>query len=136
MKTEHLSGLIETLELLRAQVQVYERTVSQENSATHAMLAILEELTLQALNEANDLLIDKESTANFPHPFSPREHQVLELAATGLTNKEIAYRLGLSERTIQFHMNSIFNKTGTYSRVEAVALAVRSRWVEFPHSRA
>ena len=42
----------------------------------------------------------------------------------------IAYRLGLSERTIQFHLNSVFNKTGTNSRTEAVALAIRCGWIE------
>ena len=66
-----------------------------------------------------------------PHPFSPRELEVLTLAANGLTNKEIAYRLGLSERTIQFHMNSVFNKSATNSRTEAVALAIRSGWLKF-----
>jgi DNA-binding NarL/FixJ family response regulator len=63
------------------------------------------------------------------HPFSPREYEVLTLAARGLTNKEIAYRLGLSERTVQFHMNSIFNKSGADSRTEAVALALRKGWL-------
>ncbi|MBE0698041.1 MAG: response regulator transcription factor [Anaerolineaceae bacterium] len=56
--------------------------------------------------------------------------QVLKLAAHGLTNKEIAYRLVISERTVQFHMNSIFNKSGTSTRTEAVALALRSGWLE------
>ena len=46
-----------------------------------------------------------------------------------MTNKEIAYRLGISDRTVQFHMNSIFNKTTTESRTEAVALALRSGWI-------
>ena len=64
-----------------------------------------------------------------PHPFSPRELEVLTLAAQGLTNKEIAYRLGLSERTVQFHMNSVFNKTTTSSRTEAVALALQRGWI-------
>ena len=54
---------------------------------------------------------------------------MLGLAAEGLTNKEIAYRLGLSERTIQFHLNSVFNKTGTNSRTEAVAVALKNGWL-------
>ena len=62
-------------------------------------------------------------------PFSPREQQVLELAATGLTNKEIAFRLGISDRTVQFHINSIFNKTATNSRTEAVAVALQRGWI-------
>lgn len=42
---------------------------------------------------------------------------MLRWVARGLTNKEIAYRLGLSERTVQFHLNSVFNKTTTNSRL-------------------
>ena len=72
-----------------------------------------------------------ETPAQKPHPLSPRELEVLTLAAGGLTNKEIAYRLGLSERTIQFHLNSVFNKSGTNSRTEAVALAIRNGWLAF-----
>ena len=63
------------------------------------------------------------------HPFSPRELEVLQLAAAGLTNKEIAYRLGLSERTVQFHLNTVFQKTGTSSRTEASSLALRRGWL-------
>ena len=62
-------------------------------------------------------------------PISPREFQVLRLVAHGLTNKEIAYRLTISERTVQFHLNSIFNKTGTSSRTEAVSMALLHRWL-------
>ena len=57
----------------------------------------------------------------------------MTLAAEGLTNKEIAYRLGLSDRTVQFHMDSIFNKTGTQSRTEAVALALQRKWIVVHH---
>jgi DNA-binding NarL/FixJ family response regulator len=102
-------------------------------------VAALGELAKQAFAEARDLaasiappLADPRSAAKgtpAAHPFSPRELQVLTLAAEGLTNKEIAYRLGLSERTIQFHMNSVFNKTGTSSRTEAATYAIRQGWL-------
>jgi NarL family two-component system response regulator YdfI len=59
---------------------------------------------------------------------SARELGVLRLVSQGLTNKEIAYRLGLSARTIQYHLNSIFNKTGTSTRSEAVAIAYQRKW--------
>jgi DNA-binding CsgD family transcriptional regulator len=60
---------------------------------------------------------------------------VLTLASRGLTNKEIAYRLGISERTAQFHINSIFHKTGTNSRTEAVALALKNHWLSVTAGR-
>ena len=67
-----------------------------------------------------------------PKNLTEREYQVLALLARGLTNKEIAYRLGISERTIQFHINSIFNKTGAQSRTEAVGLALKHGWIDLP----
>jgi non-specific serine/threonine protein kinase len=54
---------------------------------------------------------------------SPREQEVLRLVAEGLTNKEIARRLILSDHTIKSHVNSLFNKLGVDSRAQAVAVA-------------
>ena len=130
MDAEQLAGLIDTLELLVAQVRAYERALPAENHPARAAISVLGELSRQALNEAQDLAQKVESvTAAADHPFSPREFQVITLVAKGMTNKEIAYHLGLSERTIQFHVNSIFNKTDTSSRTEAVALAMRNKWI-------
>lgn len=125
-----LESLLEALELLVAQVRAYERILPRSDAAALAAVSALGELARQALNEAHDLAETLKPTSPGSHPFSPREHQVLSLAAQGMTNKEIAYRLGISERTIQFHMNSIFNKSGTESRTEAVALALRYGWIE------
>jgi DNA-binding NarL/FixJ family response regulator len=52
------------------------------------------------------------------------------MVVCGLTNKEIAYRLAISERTVQFHMNSIFNKTATQSRTEAGVQALQRGWIK------
>jgi DNA-binding CsgD family transcriptional regulator len=54
-----------------------------------------------------------------------REQQVLQLLASGLSNKLIAVQLGISEHTAKFHVNSILGKLGAQSRAEAVAQAVR-----------
>ncbi len=126
-----LEGLIETLELLVAQARAYERALPSDNYPARAAVAVLGGLARQALNEVRNLAESIQSYPPTPHPFSKRELEVLTFAAEGLTNKEIAYRLGLSERTIQFHMNSVFNKSGTNSRTEAIALAIRNRWLNF-----
>lgn len=123
-----LSGLIDTLELLVAQARAYERALPPDNYPARAAVLTLGELARQALNEARDMRASFETEPTMDHSLSPRELEVLGLAARGLTNKEIAYRLGISDRTVQFHINSIFNKTGTNSRTEAVALAVRYGW--------
>jgi DNA-binding NarL/FixJ family response regulator len=56
---------------------------------------------------------------------TPREVEVLGMLAEGLGNKEIAYRLSISEHTVKFHVSSIFAKLGASSRTEAVMLGVR-----------
>ena len=54
-----------------------------------------------------------------------RELEVLQMLAGGLSNKEIAARLNISEHTAKFHVASILGKLGAGSRAEAVALGIR-----------
>lgn len=127
-----LTSLLEALDLLIEQARAYERALPANDYPARAAVASLNRLAQRARSEALSLADAYQSAteqAQIDHPFSPREYQVLALAAQGLTNKEIAYRLGISERTIQFHVNTIFNKTGANSRTEAVALALRKGWL-------
>jgi NarL family two-component system response regulator YdfI len=55
---------------------------------------------------------------------SERELEVLRLVADGQRNKEIADQLGITERTVKAHLQSIFNKLGATSRAEAIARAM------------
>jgi DNA-binding NarL/FixJ family response regulator len=125
-----LRSVIETLELIRDQVRAYERALPADNYPARMAVAALGELARQALAEARDLRdLLAASRLSSENPLSPREHEVLALAAQGLTNKEIAYRLGVSDRTVQFHMNSVFNKTASSSRTEAATLALQRGWI-------
>jgi len=58
-------------------------------------------------------------------PLTRREVEVLQLLAGGLSNKEIAARLNISEHTAKFHVASIMSKLGATSRTEAVTLGIR-----------
>jgi DNA-binding CsgD family transcriptional regulator len=58
-------------------------------------------------------------------PLTPRELDVLELVAEGLSNKAIAARLGISDQTVKFHVASICAKLGVANRTEAVRRALR-----------
>jgi NarL family two-component system response regulator LiaR len=60
---------------------------------------------------------------------SPIELQVLKLGARGLSNKEIGDELSLSERTIQSHFTSIFQKLSVGSRIEAALKALKEGWL-------
>jgi len=57
---------------------------------------------------------------------TPRERLVLEHLARGLGNKQIAAALGISERTVKFHVSSVFDKLGVSNRTEAVARAAQA----------
>jgi two-component system, NarL family, nitrate/nitrite response regulator NarL len=56
---------------------------------------------------------------------TPREMEVLQLLAQGLTNKRIAERLRISEHTAKFHVNAILAKLGVDSRTEAIVVSAR-----------
>jgi len=51
---------------------------------------------------------------------SPREREVGVLVARGLTNKEVARELGLSEGTVKMHVHNIFQKLGAKSRYNLI----------------
>jgi len=58
-------------------------------------------------------------------PLTPRELEVLDMLAEGLSNKLIAHKLGISEHTAKFHVNSILAKLKAGTRTEAVMRGVR-----------
>jgi DNA-binding NarL/FixJ family response regulator len=64
-----------------------------------------------------------------PGKLSPREHEILVLAATGLNNKDIAERLTLTQNTVKTHLRSIYRKCGVPDRVQAVLYALRNGMV-------
>jgi NarL family two-component system response regulator YdfI len=66
------------------------------------------------------------ASSNQEFILSSREREVLHAAALGERNKEIAYKLGISERTVKAHLSSIYNKLGVDSRAAAVAVAAQS----------
>jgi DNA-binding NarL/FixJ family response regulator len=56
---------------------------------------------------------------------TPRELMVLRLMASGLSNRDIASALAITERTVKFHVTGILNRLGADNRTQAVALAAR-----------
>jgi two-component system nitrate/nitrite response regulator NarL len=60
-----------------------------------------------------------------PEPLTPRELEVLQLIAQGLSNRRIAERLGISEHTAKFHVNAIVGKLGAHTRTDAAIRAAR-----------
>ena len=82
--------------------------------------------------EAADVMLNP-STQGAPNPLrdqvSEREAEILDLAATGMSNTRIAQQLFLSERTVKNYLNSAYPKIRVHSRAEAIAV-----WLSPPHS--
>ena len=68
---------------------------------------------------------DPDSDASFAQSLTGRELEVLQLAAEGLANKQIALSLNISEHTVKFHLSSIYTKLGVASRTEAIRIGAR-----------
>ncbi len=60
---------------------------------------------------------------------SSREMEVLRLMVAGMSNKEIAYRLGISHQTVKNHVTAILNKLGVADRTQATVYALRHGWI-------
>jgi DNA-binding NarL/FixJ family response regulator len=69
------------------------------------------------------------SAADQIEPLTPREIDVLRLVADGMTNREVGRELGISHRTVQGHLASIYGKLGANSRTEAVTEALKRGWI-------
>lgn len=68
---------------------------------------------------------DWEEFEELVEPLTPREQEVLQQLAGGLTNRQIAVRLGISEHTVKYHISSIYSKLQALNRAEAVQVGIR-----------
>jgi DNA-binding NarL/FixJ family response regulator len=81
--------------------------------------SLLEQKTVVSMEDA-EMVVDL---------LTEREHQVLQLIAEGLANKQISAALNISENTVKFHVSSLYAKLGVTSRTEAVRSGARRGWV-------
>jgi DNA-binding NarL/FixJ family response regulator len=70
------------------------------------------------------------------HPFglTERQVQIIEKVVNGMTNREIASSLSISEETVKHHLTHVFNKTGVSTRLELALLATQRNLVGFPRT--
>jgi DNA-binding NarL/FixJ family response regulator len=68
-------------------------------------------------------------------PLSPREMEILQYVTRGLSNKEIAARLGISHQTVKNHMTAILHKLDVEDRTQAAVYALRHGWVRLQDTR-
>ncbi len=136
-ESEHSGSLAPVLALVSAPQEARQalragaRGALSRSTPTHAIAAaalavasghwVLDETFASAL-----LHLGEATSATTPSLISPREQQVLELLSEGLSNRDLAARLGISRHTAKFHVNAILDKLGATTRTEAVVIAARS----------
>ena len=109
-------------ELLGAIHSVQEGGTALESSVAHKLM--------QHMNRRSTMRKQTQSVH-----FSKREHQVLQLLASGKTNRDIGETLFISESTVKFHVHTILNKLEAGNRTEAVSIAAKLGVVELQQSR-
>ena len=91
---------------------------SGENYIDYTMLPILNEKMVREKEKEDDEKLTR------------REIEVLKLLAEGLFNKEIAYKLSISEKTVKNHVSNIFKKIGVFDRTQAAVYAIKNNFVD------
>ena len=81
-------------------------------------------------NRVLEMLSGTSTPKEFYDGLTVREVEILRLLATGMANKQIAYRLKISEKTVRNHVSNMYEKLGIYDRSQAVLYAVRKGLVE------
>jgi DNA-binding NarL/FixJ family response regulator len=118
------SGLSGTAEALRSGVRAVLPRQSSAAQIVAAIEAVAAGLVVLQAGDLDGLLVNPRPAAA-AEPLTPREIEVLGMLAEGQSNKAIAYRLGISEHTVKFHVTSIMSKLNAGSRTEAVTLGIR-----------
>ena len=112
--------------LLRAQHGAILRTEASAGQLVQTVNALSSDLLV--FDPA--LIPQAETPDGLQEDLTAREAEVLLLLAEGLTNRDIAQRLRVSEHTVKFHIRSILAKLGASSRTEAVTRGLRSGLIE------
>lgn len=133
-----LTAAIDPPELLRA-VQCGARGVILKESATRQLIdgihRVMEGKLLIGSDVADDLAqAVRRAGAQRDRPFglTPREIEIIDAIAAGESNREIAGRLNISLQTVKHHLTSIFDKTGTSTRLELALFAIKQGIVNTP----
>lgn len=92
--------------------------------AVFSGLIVLHPSTIAAIPQAA-VNTSRTTPEEWIEPLTKREREVLQMLAAGLGNKEIAFKLNISDHTAKFHVGSILGKLGVSTRAEAVAMGIR-----------
>ena len=121
------------LQALKAGASGYVLKDSQVESIVSSILAVVAGERVMSSKVANlvlDMLSGVSTGTQFYDGLTARELEILKLLATGMANKQIAYHLKISEKTVRNHVSNMYEKLGIADRAQAALYAVRKGLVD------
>jgi DNA-binding NarL/FixJ family response regulator len=121
------------IQALKAGARGYVLKDSQPTAIVSSVLAVVagEQVMASAVaNRVLEMLTGATTPKEFYDGLTAREVEILKMLATGMANKQIAYKLKISEKTVRNHVSNMYEKLHIYDRAQAVLYAVRKGLVE------
>ena len=121
------------IQALKAGASGYVLKDSSADAIASSVVAITSGERVMASAVANrvlEMLTGASTPKEFYDGLTNREIEILKMLANGMANKQIAYRLKISEKTVRNHVSNMYEKLGIYDRSQAVLYAVRKGLVE------
>jgi DNA-binding NarL/FixJ family response regulator len=123
----------QVIQALKAGASGYVLKDSSAQGIVSSIVAVMSGERVMAGAVANrvlEMLTGTTTPKEFYDGLTTREIEILKLLASGMANKQIAYRLKISEKTVRNHVSNTYEKLGIYDRSQAVLYAVRKGLVE------
>ena len=123
----------QVIQALKAGASGYVLKDSSAAAIVSSIVAVMSGERVMASAVANrvlEMLTGTTTPKEFYDGLTNREIEILKLLASGMANKQIAYRLKISEKTVRNHVSNTYEKLGIYDRSQAVLYAVRKGLVE------
>jgi DNA-binding NarL/FixJ family response regulator len=121
------------IQALKAGACGYVLKDSQPEAIVTSILAVVSGERVMASAVANrvlEMLTGASTPKEFYDGLTVREVEILKMLATGMVNKQIAFKLKISEKTVRNHVSNMYQKLNIYDRSQAVLYAVRKGLVE------
>ena len=123
----------QVIQALKAGASGYVLKDSSPDAIVSSIVAVMSGEKVMASAVANrvlEMLSGTTTPKEFYDGLTNREIEILKLLANGMANKQIAYRLKISEKTVRNHVSNTYEKLGIYDRSQAVLYAVKKGLVE------
>jgi DNA-binding NarL/FixJ family response regulator len=121
------------IQALKAGASGYVLKDSQPSAIVSSILAVVSGERVMASAVANrvlEMLTGATTPKEFYDGLTAREVEILKMLATGMANKQIAYKLKISDKTVRNHVSNMYEKLNIFDRSQAVLYAVRKGLVE------